>query len=70
MGNATNHEVETLVEQHADLEWSRSVLQGRGDKQDSQGAAINMLRRLAHYGCTDLIRRSAVTTLSARHTMA
>ncbi len=70
MGNLTNHEAETLAEQHADLDWSRSVIQGRGDEQDSQGAAINMLNRLAHYGCTDLIRRSAITTLSTRHTMA
>lgn len=70
MGNAINHEAETLAEQHADLDWSCTVLRGRGDDQDSQGAAINMLRQLAQSGCTDLIRRASSAALSARHTQA
>lgn len=70
MGNAIIHDTEKLAEQHADLDWSFSVLRGRGDDQDSQGAAINMLRQLAQYGCTDLIRRSSSAALSARHIQA
>lgn len=70
MGNATIHDTETLTEQHADLEWSFTVLRGRGDEHDTQGAAINMLRQLAQYGCTDLIRRSSSAALSTRHIQA
>lgn len=70
MGNATIHDTETLAEQHADLEWSFTVLRGRGDEHDTQGAAINMLRQLAHSGCTDLIRRSSSAALSTRRIQA
>jgi hypothetical protein len=68
MGNATNQGSESLAEQHLDLDWARSVLRGRRVEQDNQGAAINMLQRLTHYGCTEVIRRLAGTTLSTRHT--
>ena len=70
MGNATIHDTEELAEQHADLDWSFTVLRGRGDEHDSQGAAINMLRQLAQSGCTDLIRRASSAALSTRHIQA
>lgn len=70
MGNATSHDTDTLAEQHADLEWSRAVLRGRGDELDSREGAINMLQLLAQHGCTDLIRRSSCAALGSRHIQA
>ena len=68
MGSSTQFDQELLAEQHSDLSWALSVLRGKGDDQDSQGAAINMLLQMAQYGCTDLIRRSSVAALGAKHT--
>jgi hypothetical protein len=70
MGNATNHESENLVELHSSLDWGRSVLLGRGDDQDSQGAAIYKLQHLAHYSCTGLIPRSSCEALDAKDVTA
>ena len=68
MGSSTQFDQELLAEQHADLSWALSVLRGKGDDQDSEGAALNMLGLLAQYGCTDLIRRSSFIALGAKHT--
>ena len=67
MGSSTQFDQELLAEQHADMSWALTVLRGKGDDKDSEGSALNMLRLLVQYGCTDLIRRASSVALSTRH---